>query len=298
MTTPSVSKSRRSRSSAQIRQKAITSSMPVHGVKWGSTGRPQPLHRRQRRRVHWRAGHARRHELVGIRGQPPPRHQPRIQVPHRPGRGVSRVLEQRLPFGFPLGVDPGEGRTRQVDFAADLDAARRRAAQRQGDGADRSDVGGDVFAAHAIAARGAADQLPGLVGQGNAEAVDLELGDVGHRRVAEAGAFPEALVEGAEVVLVVGVVEAEHLGEMLDGRKRPGEDPAHALGRRVGRDEIRVGLLETFELVDEPVERLVGNLRAAVGVVLLFVVADLLAERLNPLERIGHRRVYRSRAST
>ena len=39
------------------------------------------------------------------------------------------------------------------------------------------------------------------------------------RRVAEAGALADALVERAQLVLVVGVVEAEHRHEVLDGRE-------------------------------------------------------------------------------
>jgi hypothetical protein len=41
MTTPSVSNASASRPSAHVRQKAITSSMPAHRAKWGSTGNPQ-----------------------------------------------------------------------------------------------------------------------------------------------------------------------------------------------------------------------------------------------------------------
>ena len=59
-----------------------------------------------------------------------------------------------------------------------------------------------------------------------------------------------------------------------------------ALGRRIGGDEIRVLGLEALELVQQPVECLVGDLRRVVNVVALLVVADLLAELVDALE--GH----------
>ena len=80
-------------------------------------------------------------------------------------------------------------RARQVDLAANFDpAGRTRRCSDERDGADGADVGGDVLAAHAVAARRAADQPAVLVGQRDAEAVDLQLGDVGDRRVAESPA--------------------------------------------------------------------------------------------------------------
>ena len=73
---------------------------------------------------------------------------------------------------------------RQVHLAANLDAALRPALQRQRDRAHRPHVLRDVLAAHAVAARGAAHQPPVFVGQRDAEAVDLQLGDI-RRRVLE-----------------------------------------------------------------------------------------------------------------
>ena len=104
--------------------------------------------------------------------------------------------------------------------------------------ADRPDVGGHVLAARAVAARRAAHEHAVLVGQRDAQAVDLQLGDVGDRRVAQAGALPHALVEGAQLLLVVGVVEAEHRRQMLDRREALGGPAGDALRRRVRRDEI------------------------------------------------------------
>ena len=88
----------------------------------------------------------------------------------------------------------------------------------------------DVFAAHAVAARGAANEMAVLVGERDAQAVDLQLGDVANR-VGSAQPAPHALVEGAQFLFVVGVVERQHRGEVLDGGKAStGRPPTRCVG--------------------------------------------------------------------
>ena len=59
----------------------------------------------------------------------------------------------------------------------------------------------DVLAAEAVAPRRAADQAPVLVGQRDAQAVNLQLRDVRDRRVAEPAALAQPLVERPQVRL-------------------------------------------------------------------------------------------------
>ena len=160
---------------------------------------------------------------------------------------------------------------------ASLQAQRKRA--------DGADVRRDLFAARAVAAGRPAHQHAVLVGQGDAQAVDLQLGDVRDRRVAQPGALSHALVEGAQLLLVVGVVEAEHRRQVLDRGEALGRAARHPLGRRVGRDEIRVLRLERLELVQQAVELLVGNLGVVLDVVALFVVPDRAAQLVDALLR-------------
>ena len=148
---------------------------------------------------------------------------------------------------------------------------------------DGADVGGHVFAAHAVAARRAALQHAVLVGQRDAEAVDLQLGDVVDRPVAEAGGAAQAFVEGAQVVFVVGVVEAEHRREVRDGREGFGGPAGDALRRRVGGDEIGMLRLERLQLVQQAIELGVGDLRAIVDVIEIFVAPDLSAQPGQPV---------------
>ena len=63
---------------------------------------------------------------------------------------------------------------------------------------------------------------------------------------------------------------------MLDGGEAFDRTAGDALRRRIRRDEIRMLGLEPLELVQQPIELLVGDLRIVVNVVALFVMADLL----------------------
>jgi len=64
---------------------------------------------------------------------------------------------------------------------------------------------------------------------------------------------------------------------MFDGRKPCARASGYALSRRIGSNEIGIFRFEPFELVQETIELGVGNFRAVVKVIPLFVVADLAA---------------------
>jgi hypothetical protein len=148
------------------------------------------------------------------------------------------------------------------------------------------------FAARAVAPCRATHEASTLVGEGDAQPVDLELGHVLDRGAGRACALADALVEGAELLFVVGVVETEHRLQMLDGRKPLRRAPGHPPRRRIGRDEVGILRFERFQFVEQPVEFRVGNLRIVVDVVTLFVVPDGLAQIANPRDevlRAGHR---------
>ncbi len=109
---------------------------------------------------------------------------------------------------------------RQDDLAANLEGLREvrggefLRADAEGDGLDGADVRGDVFADGAIAAGEPAGEVgralgSGLVVEGEREAVELEFADVADLLGAGQGLL-NALAPGAEVDLVVGVVEREH----------------------------------------------------------------------------------------
>ena len=197
MTTPSVSNSSVAPPVAPTRwQNARTASMPAQRCQCGSTGSPHVAQRLEHLAcvvscaaltpVVGSADHELIHERAESRRL---RHQRRIEIPHRAGGGVARVREERLAGLLPLAVHALERRARQVHLAADLDAPARR--RRAATAESRGSCGrcGHVLAADAVAARRAAHQPAVLVGERDAQAVDLQLGDVRDRRVADARAL-------------------------------------------------------------------------------------------------------------
>ncbi len=220
-----------------------------HGVD-ALAAAPVRLHRQRPARERLERGAVRRQpllrrrvrvdQLIDERAEAARGDQLRIERPHRARGRVAGVGEQRLVGLLALAVDARERRARKEDLAAHFDGAAGAAAgQRQRQGADGADVGRDVLALDAVAAGDAADQRAGrVVGQRDAQAVDLQLGDVRQRLVAGAERPAQPLVEGARIRLVVGVVEAEHR-HAVPRRGQAFEDgAADALGRRIGRDQL------------------------------------------------------------
>ena len=81
-------------------------------------------------------------------------------------------------------------------------------------------------------------------------------------------------MELAQLVVGVGVVEAEHRRQVRDRVEAFGGPATDALRRRGRVQELGVRRLERRELAHERVELGVGDLRGVVEVVALFVVAD------------------------
>ena len=125
-----------------------------------------------------------------------------------------------------------EGLHRQEDLAADLDHGRRivdREPLRHA--LDGSDVGGDVLADAAVAARRGLDEPPALVGERARDAVDLQLAD-------EAAPVPDAALDPGpprvQLFDAERVVEREHRRPVLDRReqRRPARRPPAAWASR------------------------------------------------------------------
>ena len=205
-------------------------------------------------------------------------HLPGIEEPDGARRGVAGVGEEGLARFLALPVDLAEGREREVDLAADLDLAVGLDDERQG--ADGLDVAADVVAPDAVAARDGPGELALAIDDGDAEAVDLELGRVGDVPAGEE--LAHALVELADLVLVVAVLDAHHRAAVDDGGEALDGLLADPLRRRFGRHEVGEAGLEVAELAHEAVELRVGDLGVVVDVVLALVVEDLPAQRLGP----------------
>ena len=181
--------------------------------------------------------------------------QRRVELADRAGGGVARVGEGRFArLGAPF-VQRLEVGDRQVDLAADLDQLRR-VVDPQRDRADRAQVLGHVLADAAVAAGGAADEDAVLVGERDRQPVDLRLGRVAELGGADVEALEvvaDARLPGAQLLLVAGVAEREHLLgvlDLLEAVERRGADP---LGRRVGGEQLGVLGLDRAQLVEQRV---------------------------------------------
>jgi hypothetical protein len=139
------------------------------------------------------------------------------------------------------------------------------------------------LAGRPVAARRGAGQAAVLVGERDAQAVDLQLRHVVQGCVAGRGAqpAPDAFVEGAQVLLVVGVVQAEHRLEVHGALEAGGDPSTDALRRRLRRHQIGMRHLERAQLVHQRVELAVGDQRLVDEVVPLFVVADQAPQLLD-----------------
>ncbi len=144
----------------------------------------------------------------------------------------------------------------------------------------------DVVAAFAVAAGGAHGQLAVLVGQRDGHAVDLQFDDVGDRLLADH--LADALVELAQFVGVVGVVDRQHRQPMLDGRELVDRLAADALGGAVGRDQLGMAGLDVLQLLEELVELPVRDFGLGLDVVFVVVVVDEAAQFSGALCGRGH----------
>ena len=160
-------------------------------------------------------------------------HLARVDVPHGARRGVARVGEDGLARRLLLFVRPLELRQRQKHLAADFDAPGGPVAKDQRNASNRPHVVRHVFTVHAVTSRGAADETAVLVGERNAEAIDLELGHVGRRAPCSPRPLRSTIVERAQILFVVGVVEAQHRRQVFDVGEAFDQTSADTLGRGI-----------------------------------------------------------------
>ena len=276
-TTPSISKSSRSRRSSHARQAATTSST----VSWISTSRLtlKPCSRSHSSDSQWVSNvePLERPDAVAPDRQRARGGQLGVELADRAGGGVARVGEGRLARLGALLVERGEGRQRQVDLAAHLEQ-RRRVLDAQRDRADRAQVLGHLLADLAVAAGGAAHEHAVLVDERDREPVDLRLGHEARRRPSPRPGAPASAPSahpGGHLLLVARVGERQHrleVAHLLELVERLGAD---ALRGRVRRPQLRVLGLEVAQLVQQRVVLGVRDLGVVEDVVAVVVVVEL-----------------------
>ncbi len=142
--------------------------------------------------------------------------------------------------------------------------------------ANRSRVQRDVFTDATVAARHSARQQLLLVMQRQRKPVNLQL-----RHVFEPpslGEFLAALVERAQLVEVVTVVERKHRPAVHHLRKTLSRFAAHALRWAVRRYLIGMLLFESLQSLEQRVIFRVRDLGIVVDVIKNFMTANLFAQ--------------------
>ncbi len=144
------------------------------------------------------------------------------------------------------------------------------------------DIGGDVLAGDAVAARGAQHEPAVLVAERGREPVDLGLGHHRDRRLFDprhilgrAEEIADGAEEGAHLVLVEGVVERQHRRRMPHLGEAGGGRGADAARRAVGADEVGKALLDR---VIAPAQRVILGVRD-LGRVLLVIEPVVVRDR-------------------
>ena len=206
----------------------------------------------------------------------------RFELPHRPRRKVARIRKRRQSLPFALFIQLAESGERHQHFAAhfeicgDTGLLQLVLRNRERDRAHRPHIQGHVFADVAIAARDAAFQTPVAVDERQGHAIELQFA-----HVLEGGLpaqFVHAALPVAQFVFTVSVVERKHRRRVLRLDESLARLAAHALGRRVWRDVLRMLGLKPLKLVHQRVEADVRNLRIVEHVIAILMVPNLLAQ--------------------
>ncbi len=203
-----------------------------------------------------------------------------ILLPQRSRRAVARVGERRLAVFDECGVERFEIGEPEEHLTAHLEHVGYRVvvAGREpfGDVVDGAGVERDVLAGAAVAAGRGSDQPSVAVDQRQCDAVDLQLAQKRHV-VADLGVDarrPQVELLGAE-----HVVQRQHPLQMLGGGEVGGEaGAADQLGRRVGRAQLGMLVLERGEPAQQLVEVRVGDDRRVAHVVAELVFAHLVGQ--------------------
>jgi hypothetical protein len=177
--------------------------------------------------------------------------EPAVLAAERPRGRVPWVRERGL-AGLPHRlVEALERIVRKQHFAPHLEARRHRgAAEFEWDRANRAEIGGDVFADRAVAAREPAHQDPVLVEERGGGPIELRLGRVLDRA---GGAEPLAdpRVELAHLVGGKEGIDRQHRDRVPNLGKVPRHRlAADAMGGRVGGRELGMGRLELLQLLE------------------------------------------------
>ena len=199
----------------------------------------------------------------------------RIELAQRSCGAIARVGERGLAGGQLALVDVLEIGLAEINLTAHFEPLGRIAFQRGGDRLHGADVGGDVLALIAVAARRRAHQLAAFVKQRAGEAVDLGLGDDGQGRVVAHPQKPaHAGAKLGHVGIVKNVAERKHRHGMLDLGEFLRRRRADLSGWRFRARQRGMIRLQRVELAAQGVVIGVGDRRRVFAVIAPIMFGD------------------------
>ncbi len=223
-----------------------------------------------RLRLEWKLNAVGRGDRIAKESEGSRRGDGGIELPEASGGGVAWSGEDGIAGAGPGFVHLLEAIEREVDLAANLDASLRRAlVQAQRNVAHRPEIHRHVLADGAITTCGALDEKLVFVRERDSDAIDLELSGVPRFRDVVAGDPHQSLFPGAQLLVVEGVVEREHLPKMLvlgELALRLGTDTQ---SRRIRSEAFRKSPLQLLQLSKELVVLCVRHRRTVENVVLV-----------------------------
>jgi len=205
---------------------------------------------------------------------------PRIELTDRPRGRISGIRKGFLPGFDAFAVVFPKAVFRHEHLTADSQPGGRVAAESLRDRPNPAGLCGHVVARLAVAAGRRADEPAVLVEQFDRDAVEFRLTDVVdilwvERRIAEpaGGAVGELPYVGCLATLG----DREHRRGVFDRLKFVNRLAADAVGRAVGRGEIKLGF-ERLEAVEQLIVNAVGDQRVVVDVIAVVVFPYCRAE--------------------
>ena len=217
-------------------------------------------------------------QLVERTVEASPRHDGRGLLFERSRGGIARIGEELFAVGLALGVQAVERGVGHEDLAPDLEVlGPPRAAQPQRYGTYRADVGRDVVARDAVAARHGACQRSVVVGERDGRAVEFQFADEIRRSDLAFDAFDEFV----EFVGRVGVSEREHRVAVAHGGEFRGEVAADAHRRGVGVGIFGMSAFQVLEFAHHRVELEVRDFGCVFDVVFEIMQFELAAQLLD-----------------
>ena len=170
-------------------------------------------------------------QLIERAIQSPPCHDGRRQLFERPCGGVARIGEERFAGRFAFGVEPVERGVGHQNLASDFEEVGIAVArQLQRNAADGADVGRDVVALGAVAARHGLQQAAVIVGERDGRAVEFQFAD----ELRLSHLLFDAFDEFVQFVERIGVSQRQHRKAVPHAAELRRDVAAHTHGGGVG----------------------------------------------------------------